>query len=116
MTMAQVRHQPVDRDSGQFHGGIDGTTGQRRSVVPGAAPSSSSERHRRVDVFEHRSSIPVDEAAVAAALEILRLMPGGIEYVSVAVLTLFARTMAWQDFAALRLEVAKFTNAEHPQC
>jgi hypothetical protein len=56
-------------------------------------------------MIKREGSIPVDEEAVAAALEILKLMPGGIEHVSVAVLTLLGRTMDPQDFAALQFEV-----------
>jgi hypothetical protein len=48
-------------------------------------------------------SIPVDEAAVDAALAVIRMMPGGIEHVSVAVLTHFKAMMAEWDYEALRL-------------
>jgi hypothetical protein len=59
-----------------------------------------------VAVIRREGSVPVDEDAVAAALQILRVMPGGIAHLSMAVLTLLGRTMAPHDFAALKFDLA----------
>ena len=57
-------------------------------------------------MFKHKGSIPVDEAAVAEALETLKNHTGGILNVSVAILNQLGSMMASEDFAALKLEVA----------
>ena len=57
-------------------------------------------------MFRREGSIPVNEAAVDRALEMLKNQPGGILHVTKAVLDQLAQTMAAHDFADLKLDVA----------
>ena len=57
-------------------------------------------------MFNRQTSIPADEAVVAKALDSLKNRPGGILRLGPAVLDQLAQTMAWQDFAALKLDLA----------
>ena len=57
-------------------------------------------------MFKLRGSIPVNEQEVQRALEALKNQPGGILEVSPAILNQLAQTMASQDFAALKLDLA----------
>ena len=51
-------------------------------------------------------SIPPNEVEVTRALETLKNQPGGILEVGEAILNQLAQTMASQDFAALKLDLA----------
>ena len=57
-------------------------------------------------MFKREGSIPVDEAVVAEAVDILRNQPGGILHVGEENLAQFQQSMEPRDFAALKLDLA----------
>ena len=57
-------------------------------------------------MFNKQASVPVNEVEVTRTLETLKNQPDGILEVSPAILNQLAQTMASQDFAALKLDLA----------